>query len=161
MRIAILFVMLCPLFQGCVGGVVLKPHTEVILDPVIASIRNDADPVHKRTSSEATNAPNYTSEWLRIHWDEPSRIHRSSGNSETWTYGFRPIWEGLVPCMIVPIPLVLPLAREQVSFTLRDGRVIDARWKKPWMVGPVAGFMLSPEGGGGFAAASLNEQAPN
>jgi hypothetical protein len=162
MRTLMLFALFCPLLQGCVGVVVLKSHTEVIRDPVIAFYPNDADPAHKRNSREETNAVVYTSEWLETHWDSPHRVVRVSGGSdEVWTYRFRSIWEGIVPCVIVPIPLALPVGRQNVCFTLRDGRVVSASTTTPWMVGRVAGFMLSPEGGGNFGAGSLNQQAPN
>ena len=162
MRTLIVFAMFCPFLQGCVGVAVLKPHTEVIDDPVIASIPNDADPAHKRKSSEAANAVVYASEWVQTHWGNPYRVNHVSGSSdEIWTYRFRPIWEGIVPCVIVPIPLVLPVGRQKICFRLHDGCVVSASSTVPWMVGGVAGFMLSPEGGGNFGASSMNEEAPN
>jgi hypothetical protein len=153
---------LCPLLQGCVGIVILKPHTAIISDPVIASVPNDADPAHQRNSYEATNVITYTSDWMRVHWDSPKRLTRVPGGSdELWTYNFRRIWVGVVPCVILPIPLALPVGREKICFRLRDGRVVSASTTKPWMVGAVAGFSLSPEGGGNWGAAWLNNLGPN
>jgi len=161
MRTLILFVMFCPLLQGCVGFAVLKQHTEVINNPVIASIRDSTYPAHNRDSSEATNALDYTSEWLQKHWGSPDCIKHVSGHSEEiWTYKFRLIWDGVVPFVILPIPLAVPVGKEQVSFILRDGRVVSSRITKPWMVGPVAGIGISPEGGGGAFATFLNLEAP-
>src|SRR2546423_6088914 len=139
MRSLILFATLCPLLQGCVGVVVLKPHTEVISDPVIGRYWHDPDAVSKRNSSEATNAVIYTSEWLQASWGAPNHIsHISADTEEVWTYRLRPVWEGVVPLVIIPIPLALPLGREQVCFTLRAGRVVSASITKAWMVGGVA-----------------------
>jgi len=162
MRTLIVLAMLCPLLQGCLGVAVLKSHTVEIKDPVIASVPNDADPAHERKPDETTHTNGYTTEWLYLHWGDPYRTNRVAGGSgEIWTYRFRPIWEGIVPCVIVPIPFALPVGRQKVCFTLRDGRVVGASTTTPWMVGGVAGFMLSPEGGGNFGASLLDEEAPN
>ncbi len=158
----IVLAMLCPLLQGCVGVAVLKPHTEVMSDPVVASIPNDADPAHQRSLSEATNVLVYSAGWMRTNWDNPNRVsHVQGGADELWTYNFRRIWVGVVPCVILPIPLMLPVGREKICFRLHDGRVVSASSTKPWMVGAVAGFSPSPDGGGHWGAAWLNEQAPN
>lgn len=162
MKSLILFAMLSPLLQGCVGVAVLKPHTEMISDPVIGRYWHHPDAVSKRNSSKATNAVVYTSEWLHASWGTPNNVtHISGGIDEVWTYRLRPIWGGVVPFVIIPIPLALPVAREKVCFTLRDGRVVSASMTKPWMVGGVAGFMFSPEGGGNFGASFFNATAPN
>jgi len=162
MRAIFLLAILCPLLQGCVGVAVLKPKTTVISDPVISSYPNDADPVHERKSSEATNAVVYTSEWLQTHWGSPNRVSRTLDNSDAiWTYTFRPIWEGVTPFVIIPVPLMLPTEKQKVSFVLHDGYIISARTTEPWMVGCIAGFSLSPEGGGNFGGACFNAEAPN
>src|SRR5690349_24217698 len=68
-------------------------------------------------------------------------LFRSSGLEEVWTYRFRPIWVGVVPCVIVPIPLALPVGRQTICFKLRDGNVVSASTTTPWMAGGVAGFI--------------------
>src|SRR5262245_49961015 len=91
MRALALLALLCPFLQGCVGVAVMKPRREIINDPVIASVPNDADPVHNRKSSEPGSLAVYTSKWLRTHWDTPKRAKHTPGDSEeVWTYNFRP-----------------------------------------------------------------------
>lgn len=116
---------LCPLLQGCVGFIIAKQHTLVINDPVIALHRTGRFPAYSRGTYTV-----YTSAWLQTHWGRPPRIRNVSsgpglGVGSLWTYRFGPIWEGIVPCLIVPIPLVLPVAREKVSFTIRNGQVVS------------------------------------
>ena len=78
---------------------------------------------------------------------------------EIWTYKFGSIWEGVVPIVIVPIPLVLPVGREKVCFALRDGRVVSANVTEAHMVGGIAGYCMDCWGGA-FGAFSLNDDSP-
>lgn len=92
-----------------------------------------------------------TSEWLQENWGSPSHVRPASGASEEiWTYKFDRAWEGIVPFVIIPIPLILPVAKEKVCFSLHDGRVIGASITKAFVVGGTYGFIPSPDGGGGF-----------
>lgn len=132
--------MFCPLLQGCVGFVIAKEHTEVTSNPVIALHRTSLFPAHAQKSN-----PVYTAEWLQQHWGRPDRITRIGSGStavadEVWTYRFGPIWKGVIPALIVPIPLVLPLGREKVSFTLHDGHVVSVS-----STGPDTGGVFWPK----------------
>jgi len=152
MRTFILFAMLCPLLQGCVGGVVLKTRTKVIIDPAIPFYSEIPQPESKRNLPEATNAIVYTSEWLRKYWNNPDRVSHGVGSEEIWTYKSRRVWEGAVPFVIVPIPLVLPVGREKVCLTLRDGRVVSASTTESYAIGGTFGYIPNPNGGGSFGA---------
>ena len=151
MRAAILLVMLCPCLQGCVGFVVPKPHSETIDNPKISFYVHEPYGVTKRTSSEATNGLAYTSEWLQKSWGTPYSIRPATGTSdEVWTYRSGPIWVGVVPFVIIPVPLILPVAKEKVRFSLHDGHVVSAIVTEGWAVGGTYGFIPNPEGGGAF-----------
>ena len=148
------------LVQGCVGFVFLKPHTEVINNPAVAPYGDEPDDITKRDSNEATNGVVYTSQWLQENWGAPKHIRHASGDSnQVWTYKFDRIWAGPIPLVIVPIPLVLPVARAKVSFTLREGEVVSASTTRPWVVGWAAGVIPNPEGGGKFSASFMNDEA--
>jgi hypothetical protein len=162
MKKLILFAMLCLTLQGCVGLVVPKTRTKIISDPQVNIYgRRILDGVLSRDSSEYTNMTvlcrsNCTSEWLRNYWGDPDRIsHISGGSGEQWTYKFGLVWEGVVPFVIIPIPLVLPVAKEKVCFTLYDGRVVTATRSRT--VGGTYGFIPKPEGGGSFGAWNWDE----
>ena len=151
MRTAILLAMLCPLLQGCVGVVVPGPRTEIIDNPTISSYVREPDGVTKRNSSEATNSVVYTSEWLLTRWGTPQSIRHVAGSSdEIWIYKSGTIWAGVVPFVLIPVPLMLPISKEKVSFSLHDRRVVRATVTKPWVVGGTFGFIPNPEGGGTF-----------
>jgi hypothetical protein len=161
MKKLILFAVFCLLLQGCVGVGVLKTHTKVINDPEISLYSNNPSPddVGKRSSPAGTNAVIYTTGWLQTYWGHPNSITRIVGSpDEIWTYKSRLIWEGVIPFVIIPIPLVLPVRKEKVCFTLHDGRVINASITQECMVGGTYGVILSPEGGGGFGAMSFGDK---
>ncbi len=160
----ILLAMLCLTLQGCVGVVVPKTHTTVISDPVVETYSgvdyvfslSAPDRFHTHYKPDASNAfstSQCTSEWLRQHWGSPSCIQHAAGEpEEIWTYKFDTAWEGIVPFVIIPIPLMLPVAHEKVCFSLRDERVIRASVTQSIVVGGTYGFIPNPEGGGSFGA---------
>lgn len=161
MKKFILLAILCPLLQGCVGFVVVKQRTVVINDPVISLRPNSELPAYSRERArkfmaishmdEVTNRVSYptpwlrpywgtnvvyTSAWLQTHWGSPNRICRSpSCVDEVWTYRFGPIWKGIMPWLIVPIPLRLPVGENKVCFTLRDGQVTSVSSTTPALGG--------------------------
>jgi hypothetical protein len=155
MKRFILVAMFCPMLQGCVGGLTATKHTEVISNPVIALYRDVPDRVTKQT----TNSVVFTSERLQSRWGKPDHIGHVAGSAdELWTYKCGRIWEGVIPCIIIPIPLILPIGSNEVVFKVHDGYVVSASSSVPWISGGIAGFLPSPEGGGGFGATSYNEE---
>jgi hypothetical protein len=77
---------------------------------------------------EPTRATNPTSDWLRAHWGEPKSIAltKMEPREENWTYVFGLTWRGVIPCLIVPLPLAVPNGREKVVFVVRDSRIVSA-----------------------------------
>jgi len=148
------YLALCLLVQGCVGAGVLIKHTEAVRDPVVPDIACPA--LYPRDISETTNALVYSSAWLEAHWGKPASVtHAGAGDlDEIWTYRFRPIWEGIMPVVVTPIPLALPIGREKVRFVLRGGSVISAMQSRRQTVGGAVGLGLGPCGGA-FGAFSL------
>jgi hypothetical protein len=132
---------LCPLLQGCIGLFVSKQQTLVAKNPVISSHPNDHVPAYSGDPNQATNWVVYTSAWLQTHWGRPYRVCPArSGADEVWIYRFGPIWKGIMPMLIVPIPLELPLGEKEVCFWLRDGRVVSVSFTRRdlvgWGIGP-------------------------
>lgn len=142
--------------QGCVGAGVLKSRTEAVRDPVVPDTACPS--LYPRIMAEGTNTVVYTSDWLESHWGKPSSVGHvgAAGSEEIWTYKFSPIWQGVMPVVLVPIPIALPLGREKVAFVLRDGCVVSATQSRHQTVGGAVGFGLGPCGGG-FGAFSLEE----
>src|SRR3974390_799658 len=100
------FAIPCLLLQGCVGGVVVKTRTTVINDPVIPFYAEIPQPTSKSDSPEATNAVVYTPDMLRKYWDSPDLVSHGEGAEEIWTYKSRLIWKGVIPFVVLPIPLI-------------------------------------------------------
>jgi hypothetical protein len=135
------------LFQGCVGAGVMKSRTATAQNPKIPSYADaSAFQAYQRGMSGMPNTTVFTSAWLESHWGKPVSIIRpeDSASDEIWTYRFRPIWEGIVPVVIVPMPVSLPLGRERVRYVLRDGQVISATYTTRQTVGGAVGISVGP-----------------
>lgn len=158
MKKLIPFAMLCLTLQGCVGLVVSKTQTKLINDPVVSLIPDyPSDSVRKPDASKPVNdrgeKSDPTSEWLQRYWGAPARInHVRASSDEVWTYNSDLIWEGVVPFVVIPVPLLVPATREKVCFSIHDGRVVGARLIESCTVGGTYGFIPNPEGGGSFGA---------
>lgn len=127
---------------GCVGVFIPHTRTETFKQPNIAE-RPAAGAVSAATGKGGT----YTAAWLHNHWGQPASINPGSSETrgELWTYKFGTQWHGIVPCVIVPVPLVLPFGRVTVTFLVEDGRVISADVVGTHVSGAAAG-LLGPEG---------------
>jgi len=143
------------LTQGCIGGAAVRSHTVTFPNPAVSKTAH-ADGTHRRGT--LTNDL-VTAAWLEAHWGKPDRIRRSTapGVDETWTYTFGPMWEGIVPIAIVPVPILFPTQVRKVQFQVREGRVVEATHNVPQLVGGAVGYSLSPSGGARFGAFSLND----
>jgi hypothetical protein len=86
----------------------------------------------------------------RSAWGEPDARDARPDGSERWTYRAGLRWSGLVlHVVIVPLPLVVPVGRQSVTFTIRDGRVASAESRDTVFLHTwVCGYVLSH--GAGF-----------
>lgn len=132
----------CLLVQGCVGVAVGHSVTKTIKQPSIGD-----KPGTLAVSSAAIGSTNITAVWLRDHWGKPATAQLLSPEThdERWTYKFHPILYGIVPCVVVPVPLLLPLGRERVVFLVREGRIVSANVVTEDFSGAGAS-LLGPEG---------------
>lgn len=109
---------------GCVGVVVSHPQHNTYDFPSIYA-QPSVDSVY--VSSSSTNIP-ITAERLRELWGAPQKIAPDPQNpgTEIWTYKFGRFWCGIVPCVVVPLPLVGPFVTKQAGFVIKEGQVIRA-----------------------------------
>jgi hypothetical protein len=153
----ILLALLCSLVQGCVGYTVHTVKTQTYQDPVVCEPPNPGA-VQARTGLYHDRAP-CTADWLEAHWGKPQAIvrpaSRAGGSDEIWKYRFKEVWTGIVPWVIVPIPLMLPLEGEEVRFVVRNGTVVSARRTMRRSQGWLAGYVPGPSGSG-FEARSVD-----
>ena len=122
-----------------------RTRTEVIDNPGVR-VRPYPTGVHNVYKAKGNDAP-CSAAWVKENWGDPEHIRapRKKGQAELWTYRFRPVWCGVTIGVIVPIPLVLPVAREKVTFFVRDEEIIRAKVVEERCSG--LGFAGNPEGG--------------
>lgn len=133
------------LLQGCVGIIVGGRDTTTIKSPSINPI------VALEGVGQGSHGTEHTSEWLKSNWGSPASVKTVPGSgAERWTYDFTGhCWVGVMPVVIIPIPLMVPMGREKVVFQIEDGRVISAKCVKWYRAGVLAGQGLE----GPFATA--------
>ena len=132
------FFLFCLLLQGCVGGGIIKSTTGQYswydahskIDPVV-----------------------YTSNWLTERYGKPASVS-TNGLKQVWTYQTGWIWAGVMPVIVVPIPLAVPVGKEKTIFVLRDDRIVSATQSAQQTVGGAVGFTCGPCNMG-FSAFSL------
>lgn len=145
-RPKLISVLLCMLSSGCVGVGVWSTEKASFYEPRIYETAG-MDGVREQPYRGTTDTITYSSQWLQSHWGEPKSVRRTSSvpTEELWTYKFGTCWCGLVPMVVIPIPLVLPVKSEEIVFQIRNGQVVRARRVISVRSGVGAGF-FGPEG---------------
>ena len=91
---------------------------------------------------------------LLEEWGEPDSRQHLPGGSEHWTYVAGLRWAGAVICVVVlPLPLVLPVGRENVTFVIENRLVVGAE-SNTTQYGAFCGVSWAPSimHGGGWSA---------
>ena len=132
----------CLMTQGCVGVFALRTQRHSADAPIVCE-----KPALYLASSPTDGTTNPTGKWLREHWGEPAsvRVVSTEPQAELWTYRFGHPWRGIIPCVIIPIPLVLPVEQEKVVFMVKEGRVVSADISTLRWSGGAAGYLMGPE----------------
>lgn len=111
--------------QGCigVGAWTLGSRTESSDRPKIDQTRGSLDGRKVGTEGNLMTATD-----LRTQWGAPDRVASREAGKEEWIYktdGWR--WSGLVLFVVVlPVPAVVPVGSQYVSFLIRDGHIESA-----------------------------------
>lgn len=145
MKTTFLLSVACFNLSGCVGVVAYGTKTTVTANPVLKASGglNSVQPTPDRKSP-----PTYSRAWVTKHWGEPSELRPSrNGGEEEWVYGYGTYFLGVMPCVIVPIPLTLNVGEESVALTFRNGRVVSASQRAGKSSGAVMGLFPNPYGG--------------
>jgi len=70
------------------------------------------------------------------HWGKADRIIKN-GDIEEWQYlGNGHIWVGIIPMIVIPIPLVVPIGHNQTLLTFRENELIKITTKDSHLKGP-------------------------
>lgn len=142
-RIIILCCVLCVALTqaGCIGIFILNPEECKNETP----FTNVHDIFWKRTAPKEkilgieypevlAPKPSSKAEFLK-DWGEPDKIISNKENMETWIYN-RKLWCGVVPVLILPIPLILPVCDgfDRIDFKENNARNLYTR-SIVWSVG--------------------------
>ena len=138
MRVVLLLAV-CTLLQGCVGGGIIWTHTAGYSTPDLGHLHDG------EARSRSTADTNYTSAWLQTNWGTPTSVRHigKEGTTEVWTYKYDLNWNGAVLCVLIPIPLEVPVGYGWTKVVIQDGRVIGARIRCTRSTGGVLGYTLS------------------
>jgi len=137
----------CLLGQGCVGVCVAHIKTETYKNPEIGYEPTVNLWEWECVRSKGSRENPLTAAWLQEYWGKPTSVRPGTKETqgELWTYKFGLVGSGVIPLLIVPVPLILPLAREKVVFLVRDGHVVSADVEALNL--SVVGFgLLGPDG---------------
>lgn len=138
-----IFILCCVFFiaisqSGCIGLIVNTPGECKIETPFtgIHDIFWDKGTVPK-TSTKA--------DFLK-EWGKPDEINSTSENEETWIYK-RKIWCGVMPVLILPVPLILPVCDGFDRIKFKDNKATRLHTRSIVWGGGIA--LLTPFGVGG------------
>ena len=99
---------------GCLGVAFTGNHYGTTSTPSVGS-----KPGHLL---EVSNERVLAAADVRRAWGEPDEVTFRGDGSEIWTYRGGLRWNGvLLLVVVVPVPLLVPVGREQVSLTIRGG----------------------------------------
>jgi hypothetical protein len=57
-------------------------------------------------------------------WGESDEVETAADGSEVWTYDADLRWRGLLICVVIAIPMVVPAGHETKSLVIQDGTVL-------------------------------------
>ena len=136
-----LFLLVCLLTQGCVGVFIPRAGSRTVENPGVGGYASVAMIYQLSGTNQSPSAS-----WLKAHWGKPTTIQAADGQGqgEQWTYRLYPIWCGVVPALIVPVPLILPVTSEKVTFNIREGQIAEAKVLELHFSG--LGVYVDPEG---------------
>lgn len=147
--------------QGCigVGAWTLGSRSDSSDHPKIDQARGSIDVQKVGLAGNITTATQ-----LHAQWGEPNQVEPHDTGKEEWIYktnGFR--WSGVVLyVIIVPLPAMMPVGSQYVSFLIHDGQIESAtRVDWAFKAGAYCGFFGMMYGGWGCGTGTFEElQSP-
>lgn len=128
------------ILSGCVGAGVLMPdESEAILSPSISSSKGNYSSNHFEKK--------YTCSYVQEKWGEPDTIS-AKDNKSTLLYKHDLVWAGVMPILIIPIPLAIPVGSKSTAIECNNDVVIKAYGTRTTFYGGYCGVISSkPEYG--------------
>jgi hypothetical protein len=103
--------------SGCVGIAFVHPKVD----------EHDRFYLAARPSVLPTSAPNTTKTEATEHWGTPDKIEHVDAVRERWFYYNSLSWAGIIPMLILPIPMVIPTGHDYVELLFEGENAVKAR----------------------------------
>ena len=111
------------MLSGCVGAQIFIPTTQTILNPAIS-------PSHGKFAANNLKKK-YTCSYVEEKWGKPSTVEVDD-NKSTLLYSRGSQWVGVMPFLIIPIPLVFPVGTESITIECENDIAIKAHRLTTW-----------------------------
>ena len=116
---------------GCIGAVVHWNDRQSIPEPFIGwsseGVWVAASGGALMSGSEGRTGMPATREQVTSHWGPPDEVERIGDHEERWTDDGALRWNGIMLALvIVPVPLIVPVGHDRVTFVVRDDRIVEA-----------------------------------
>lgn len=135
----------CLSLSGCLGGVAI--HTvECDFDYPITDYTYTQE---KFEPCEGAEVINFSKDDFRQGWGTPDEIVKISDNKEVWVYNKKKMYCGLVPMLVVAVPLVLPTCEVFDEITFENDFAVHVHLIRITSTG--AAFGLIPQQKGAMA----------
>jgi len=139
--------------SGCAGVIVSSPSTTNYKNPTLSHYLENTDSDHTRTVEHSDEAVSYDMNQVKKYWGEPSNSKHNS-EYDIWLYKHPNEWCGVVPFLVIPIPLVLPVCEHSYEVKFKNNLVESIKEKYPTVWGGICGPLLdgmgSPTGNSHF-----------
>ncbi len=96
---------------------------------------------------------------LMAQWGPPNNL-TVKGEEKTLTYKHGLVFAGLVPFIVIPIPLVLPVGRKSAVITCHEEQILNALGTATKLSGAVCGIGTFVQGGGTKDAFACSTGSP-
>lgn len=130
--------LLFPLLGGCVGMSIIHPGKFGSIQGPNVSCKVPDSPGCMGSIGNSCDA-------LIRHWGDPAKTS-VSGQQRRLTYKQGLSWAGIMPIVIVPIPLAVPSGHKTVTFTCDGDNVVEASGITTKNSGLYCGLLMSNDG---------------
>jgi len=94
-----------------------------------------------RPSVLRTSAPNTTKTEATEQWGRPDKTEHVDAIRERWFYFNGLSWAGIIPMLILPIPLVIPTGHDYVELLFEGENAVNARTSQTGWSGFACGLL--------------------
>ena len=116
---SLLILLITIMLQGCVGGMVLHQNNRTFNG--VGVVNADMPPTTSKCKNASTNENTKT---IQSRYGLPTSIE-TNGDAETWRYKGSLGWSGIVPILVIPIPLIVPTGHRDTVLNFSNGKLVS------------------------------------